>query len=284
MAMNEHGDGSLSPYFSFQQGFNVFPMAHKASVAVVIPARYGSTRFPGKPLALLAGKPMIQHVYERVRQASAVSKVLVATDDERILEAVKDFGGTAVLTSRKHLTGTDRAAEVAAELKEDVVVNVQGDEPLISPRAVDAAVEPLLGDASLQMSTLAHHLDGAWEMNDPDVVKVVCDAAGFAIDFFRRPEAGAGNRAQAAEVLRHIGLYGFRRAYLLKLAAMEPTRRERDVGLEQLRPLEDGCRIKVVASDYVCLGVDRPEDIERAERLIAAEADRLAQTEKEAQS
>jgi len=165
-------------------------------------------------------------------------------------------------------------AEVAAALDEDVVVDVQGDEPLISPQAVDAAIEPLLQDPGLLMTTLAHHLEGASELEDPDVVKVVCDCDGYAVDFFRRPAAG-GSPGSKVSVLRHVGLYGFRRAYLLNLAAMEPGRRERDLSLEQLRPLEDGCRIRVVKTDYRIVGVDRPEDIAKAERLLLAEKEAL---------
>jgi len=251
-------------------------MAEKPSAAAVIPARYGSTRFPGKPLALLAGRPMIHHVYDRVGRAKRIRRVIVATDDERILNVVKDFGGQAVLTAGEHPTGMDRVAEVAVGLDEDVIVDVQGDEPLISPRAVDAAVEPLLRDASLRMTTLAHHLDDTSELEDPDVVKVILDAEGFAVDFFRLPAAGPGSQPPAGEVLRHIGLYGFRRDYLLELTAMEPARRERTLSLEQLRPLENGCRIRVVTTDYRIVGVDRPEDIAKAERLLRTEKEALS--------
>ncbi len=259
-------------------------MIEKLSAAAIIPARYGSTRFPGKPLALLAGQPMIQHVYERVRRAERIRRVIVATDDERILRAVKDFGGAAVITAREHATGTDRVAEVAAGLDEGVIVDVQGDEPLISPQAVDAAVEPFLQDSGLQMTTLAHRLDDASELEDPDVVKVIRDRDGYAVDFFRRPVrvAGGASQLRGGEVLRHVGLYGFRRTYLLKLAALEPSGRERELSLEQLRPMEHGCRIRVVETDYRIVGVDRPEDIEKAERLLIAESERLKQTEKEA--
>jgi len=250
-------------------------MIERLSTAAVIPARYGSTRFPGKPLALLAGRPMIQHVYERVGRARWVRRVIVATDDERILRVVKGFGGEAVLTSGEHLTGTDRVAEAAAGLDIDVVVNVQGDEPLISPQAVDAAIEPLLQDPELQMTTLAHRLDDASELKDPDVVKVIRGGDGFALDFFRRPEVDMASKAESGEILRHIGLYAFRRPYLLELAALEPTRRERDLNLEQLRPLENGCRIRVVETDERIVGVDRPEDIAKAERLLLAEKEAL---------
>jgi len=259
-------------------------MIEKSSAAAVIPARYGSTRFPGKPLAPLAGRPMIRHVYERVGRAARIGRVIVATDDERILKAVEDFGGTAVITSGEHATGTDRVAEVAAGLSEEIVVDVQGDEPLISPQAVDAAVEPLLQDPGLQMSTLAHPLDDISQLENSDAVKVIRDRDGYAVDFFRRPPADSKVQLRGGETLRHVGLYAFRRAYLLELAAQEPARRERELSLEQLRPLEDGCRIRVIRTDYRIVGVDRPEDIEKAEKLLAAEAGRLTQPEKEALS
>jgi 3-deoxy-manno-octulosonate cytidylyltransferase (CMP-KDO synthetase) len=262
----------------------------------VIPARFESSRFPGKPLARLAGKPMVQHVYERVRAAALVSDVLVATDDERIMEAVERFGGQAVMTSGEHPSGTDRVAEVAGTSDAGVMVNVQGDEPLIRPRVVDLAIEPLLGDETLKMATLAHPFadPNAADLGDPDVVKVIVDPEGYALDFLRtldrtgsvRGDPGAGPREDrpGSRVLRHIGLYAYRRSFLLQLAALEPTERELALGLEQLRPLEHGCRIRVMETDYDCVGVDRPSDLERAERLLAAEAERLKKTKKEALS
>jgi 3-deoxy-manno-octulosonate cytidylyltransferase (CMP-KDO synthetase) len=246
-------------------------MLEEISVVAVIPARYGSTRFPGKPLALLAGKPMIQHVYERVRRSSLVSDVLVATDDQRILRAVEQFGGKAILTSPDHPSGTDRVGEVAAGLDAGVVVNVQGDEPLIDPQVVDQAVRPLLQDASLQMTTLAHKLESSVDMANPDVVKVRIDKEGFARSFFRLPEAETGDGSAGDHVLKHVGLYAYRRPYLLELIAMQPTEQERALGLEQLRALEHGCRIKVVVTEYGCLGVDRPEDLKRAELILSAQ-------------
>jgi 3-deoxy-manno-octulosonate cytidylyltransferase (CMP-KDO synthetase) len=244
-------------------------MTQKLSVAAVIPARFASSRFPGKALAPLAGKPMIQHVYERVKRASRVSEVLVATDDERIRRAVVQFGGRAAMTSADHASGTDRVAEVAAGLDADVVVDVQGDEPLIDPRVVDQAVEPFFDDSSLQMSTLGHRIVDPGELQNRDVVKVRIDAEGYARDFFRLPEAGPDGAAD--RVLKHIGLYAFRRPYLLKLAALEATVRERALGLEQLRALENGCRIKVVETEYGSLGIDRPHDLERAEMMLSAQ-------------
>lgn len=245
-------------------------MNKELSVVAIIPARYRSTRFPGKPLALLAGRPMIQHVYQRVQEAALVSRVIVATDDERIRRAVSAFGGQAKLTSPGHLCGTDRVAEVAAGLDAQVVVNVQGDEPLISPGAIDQAIAPLLEDASLKMVTLAHQLEGPGQLADPDVVKVAVDQEGFAVDFFRRPESAPSSLKGEWRVLKHVGLYAYRRDYLLELAGMEPTDGEQHQHLEQLRALERGGRIKVVETMYRSQGVDRPEDLERAEKMLAA--------------
>lgn len=243
-------------------------MSEKPTIVAIIPARYDSSRFPGKPLALLAGKPMIQHVYERTRGCPLVSQVVVATDDQRIYQAVEEFGGRVVMTSPEHPSGTDRVAEVAAGLDAELVVNVQGDEPLITPHVIDQAIEPLLEDSSLPMSTLAHRLDGHEDLDNPDVVKVRTDQEGYAVDFFRRPDPDTGGRATQGRLLRHIGLYVYRRQHLLKLAALEPTARELTLGLEQLRPLESGLRIKVVQTEYISHGVDRPRDLERAERIL----------------
>lgn len=243
-------------------------MSKQMSVVVVIPARYGSSRFPGKPLALLAGKPMIQHVYEQAQRASLISDVVVATDDGRIGRAVEQFGGKAVLTSPDHTSGTDRVAEVAAGLDAEVVVNLQGDEPLIRPEVIDQAVQPLLEDPSLQMATLAHRINGPHDLQNPDVVKVCTDDQGYALSFSRSRDWDKDERGTGSYILKHVGLYAYRRLYLLNLAALEPTAREKALGLEQLRPLEHGCRIKVVETEYVSHGVDRPNDLERVERIL----------------
>jgi len=243
-------------------------MSKKMSVVVVIPARYGSSRFPGKPLALLAGKPMIQHVYERARRSSLISDVVVATDDQRIGRAVEQFGGKAVMTSPSHLSGTDRVAEVASKLAADVVVNVQGDEPLIRPEVIDQVVRPLLEDSSLQMVTLAHRIEDPDDLENPDVVKVCIDQESYALSFSRSADLEKSEGSSPSHILKHVGLYAYRRPYLLGLAALEPTARERSSDLEQLRPLEHGCRIKVVETEYVSHGVDRPQDLERAERIL----------------
>lgn len=249
----------------------------------MIPARYASSRFPGKPLALIAGKPMIQHVYERARQARCVDAVIVATDDARIVAAVEACGGQAVLTSPAHPTGTDRIAEVAAQTPCDIVVNVQGDEPGIAPAAIDALVQPLLDDPTLVMSTLARPLRQVAELLTPHVNKVVVDRAGYALYFSRAPIpydraawpqaphllAAAGQMPLIPPACQvHMGLYAYRRTFLLQLAHLPQTPLEQLEQLEQLRVLEHGYRIRVVSTTYESVGVDTPEDVARAERLL----------------
>ncbi len=256
---------------------------HLESV-VVIPARYGSTRFPGKPLALIAGRPMIQHVYERACRAQLVDRVMVATDDTRIVEAVHAFGGQAVLTSPTHPSGTDRVAEVAAQLACEIVVNVQGDEPCIAPQAIDALIKPLRADPALAMTTLAHPLRHIEELLTPHVVKVVIDRASNALYFSRAPipyDRHAWPRAPHLLAMsgiacavpsgcyRHVGLYAYRRACVLRLAQLPQTPLERVEGLEQLRALEHGYRIRVVLTDYESIGVDTPADIAQVEQWLA---------------
>lgn len=251
---------------------------------VMIPARYASSRFPGKPLALIAGKPMIQHVYERARQARGVDAVLVATDDARIVAAVEACGGQAVLTAPTHPTGTDRLAEVAAQMACDIVVNVQGDEPGIAPAAIEALVQPLRDDPALVMSTLARPLRDVAELLTPNVTQVVVDRAGYALYFSRAPiPYYRAAWPQAPQVLAaagttpvippncqvHIGLYAYRRTFLLHLAQLPQTPLEQLEQLEQLRVLEHGYRIRVVSTTYESVGVDTPEDVARAERLLA---------------
>ncbi len=252
---------------------------------VVIPARYASSRFPGKPLALIAGRPMIQHVYERARRARLVDEVIVATDDPRIVAAVEACGGQARLTSPTHPTGTDRIAEVATQLACEIVINVQGDEPGIAPEAIDAMVQPLLEDTTIPMSTLSRPLRDVAELLTPNVTKVVVDLQGYALLFSRAPipyDRQAWPRAPqllAAEGLTpaippgcavHMGLYAYRRDFLLRLAQLPQTSLEQLEQLEQLRVLEHGYRIRVVPTTYESVGVDTPADIARAERLLAA--------------
>jgi 3-deoxy-manno-octulosonate cytidylyltransferase (CMP-KDO synthetase) len=251
---------------------------------VIIPARYASSRFPGKPLVPIAGRPMIQHVYERAARARLVDAVLVATDDQRIVEAVQASGGQAVLTASTHATGTDRIAEVAAQLTCDIVVNVQGDEPGIAPEAIDAMVQPMLEDPAMRMATLARPLRDVAELLTPHVNKVVVDRSGYALYFSRAP-IPYDRRAwpEAPQLLAaagtlppippgchvHMGLYAYRRDFLLQLAQLPQTPLEQVEQLEQLRVLEHGYRIRVVLTTYESVGVDTPADVARAERLLA---------------
>jgi len=233
----------------------------ESSVLAIIPARFDSTRFPGKALADLAGRPMIEHVYRRAASATRVHGTIVATDDLRIAQAVVSFGGAAVMTRADHASGTDRIAEVAAALPCRVIVNVQGDEPLIEPNTIDAAVEPLLTDAALEMSTLSRPFADAEEFTSRHVVKVVTDLRSRALYFSRAPLPAA--RA-------HIGLYAYRRDVLLRLAALPQAPLEQAESLEQLRALSNGIAIRVVETRHRSVGVDTPDDLERVRQLLMA--------------
>lgn len=230
-------------------------------VTGIIPARYNSTRFAGKPLVDIAGKPMIQHVYERAVQAAVLDDVLVATDDERIYTRVEEFGGKAVMTSPDHATGTDRLAEAAAGLDSDLIVNIQGDEPLLAPESIEQAVLPLLKDTSVVMGTLKCRIDDTREISDPNVVKVVTDQNGYALYFSRSPIPYP--REGEPVYYKHIGLYVYRKDFLLRFASLPPTPLEQLEKLEQLRALENGYRIKVVETDHPAIGVDTPADLEK---------------------
>jgi 3-deoxy-manno-octulosonate cytidylyltransferase (CMP-KDO synthetase) len=244
-------------------------------VVVIIPARYESTRFPGKPLADLHGQPMIQRVYERARATRGVDRVLVATDDARIRAAVDGFGGDVAMTSPAHRTGTDRIAEVAAGLDADVIVNVQGDLPLLDPAMVDAAVAPLQADAGLPMATIKTALRTREERDNPNVVKVVTDRDGYALYFSRSPLPYDRDGALGAGLgYKHIGLYAYRREFLLSFARLAPTPLERAEQLEQLRALEWGFRIKVAEVAAASIEVDTPRDLDRAREQLAARAQR----------
>src|SRR5437016_8387719 len=210
-------------------------------IVAVIPARFASTRFPGKPLADIDGRSMIEHVYRRASLASSVGEVIVATDDLRIATRVNEFGGRVRLTKATHQSGTDRLAEIVAGMDVDIVVNVQGDEPLIDPRAIDQVVAPLLADSSIQMSTLYKRITQPAELIDNNVVKMVVDRGGFAMYFSRAPIPHVRDpRGGWPPLYRHIGLYAYRRNALLVLASLEPTPLERAEALEQLRALEIG--------------------------------------------
>jgi 3-deoxy-manno-octulosonate cytidylyltransferase (CMP-KDO synthetase) len=233
------------------------------SVAAVIPARFQSTRFPGKPLALIMGKPMLQWVYEGVRQARSLNRIVIATDDRRIFEAALSFGAEAAMTSADHTSGTERAAEVAANLADDIVVNVQGDEPLITGEAIDLLVSGIAG-SGMMMSSLMVRVTDLGLMRDPHIVKVVTDESGNALYFSRAPLP-----YQATDFFyQHIGIYAYRRNYLLALARLTPTRLERHENLEQLRVLEHGDRIRMVEIDRPTLSVDTPQDIIKVETFL----------------
>ncbi len=232
----------------------------------VIPARYASSRFPGKPLADLRGRPLVQHVYERARRSKTLARVVVATDDLRIRDAVVAFGGEVQLTGLHHPSGTDRVAEVAASLSCEIVVNIQGDEPLIEPPMIDEAVSPFFVESDLIMGTVCRRLEKEEEWQSPHVVKVVRDRRGFALYFSRTPIPYARVQGRHS-YYKHIGLYVYRREFLLTLASLAPTPLEETEQLEQLRALEYGYPIRVVETKYDSIGVDTPEDLERITRI-----------------
>jgi 3-deoxy-manno-octulosonate cytidylyltransferase (CMP-KDO synthetase) len=250
----------------------------ESSVLAVIPARFHSTRLPGKILADIAGKTMIEHVYRRAAAASCVHAVLVATDDDRIAQAVRSFGGVALMTRADHPSGTDRIAEAISSLPCRAVVNVQGDEPLLEPETIDAAVAPLLADASVEMSTLSRRFTNRAEFESPNVVKVVTNNAGDALYFSRSPIPASGPSVPSAALATsapsvaraHIGLYVYRRETLLKLAAAPAVPLELEESLEQLRALALGIRIRVVETRHTAAGVDTPDDLERVRQMMMA--------------
>jgi 3-deoxy-manno-octulosonate cytidylyltransferase (CMP-KDO synthetase) len=244
-----------------------------ARVVAIIPARYESTRFPGKALAEISGKPMIQHVYERAARAQAVSRVVVATDDRRIQSAVESFGGEVAWTKSTHESGTDRVAEVAAGLTDAIIVNVQGDVPFLEGSMIDACITPLGADAALPMSTVKTRIDDVETLKNPNVVKVVCDRDGNALYFSRSvlPHARDG-RVDFSLTFKHIGLYAYRRDFLLAFARLAPTPLERAERLEQLRALEWGYRIRVTEVPAASIEVDTPADLERARAFAGATA------------
>ena len=235
----------------------------------IIPARYRASRFPGKPLAQIAGRPMLQHVIEGARRAKRLRDVFVATDDERIAAAAKAVGAKAVMTSPDHPTGTDRLAEAAAKLDDAIVVNIQGDEPLIEGFVIDAAVEALEADAEAEMSTVVHPLEAA-ALGDPNRVKVVLDRAGRALYFSRAPIPFHRADAKPPRWLQHVGLYAYRRDFLLRFVGLAQGEAERAEGLEQLRALEHGFRIRCAVIDgWQSVPVDVPADVARVEAALA---------------
>jgi 3-deoxy-manno-octulosonate cytidylyltransferase (CMP-KDO synthetase) len=233
-------------------------------VIAVVPARYGSSRLPGKALAEIDGVPMVVRVWRQASKARVPGRVLVATDDERIANAVRSAGGEPVMTSSAHQSGTDRIAEVADRIAADIYLNVQGDLPFLDPADLDALAAPMCADPLINMATLATPIMGPEEWSNPNVVKVVCDAKGNALYFSRSPIPLARDGGIPAQALRHIGVYAYRRDFLLKFAALGPGVLERIEKLEQLRALENGYNIRVVVSVAPSLEVDTAEDLARA--------------------
>jgi 3-deoxy-manno-octulosonate cytidylyltransferase (CMP-KDO synthetase) len=227
----------------------------------VIPARYASSRFPGKALATLAGKSMLEHVYDRANMARYLTSIIIATDDQRIFNEARRFGAPVRMTRGDHLSGTDRVAEVASAENAEMIVNVQGDEPLIDPGAIDAAVLPLLDEPSISMGTLKKKIEDPREIGDPNVVKVVTDRFENALYFSRSTIGGP-------TFYKHIGLYVYRRDFLLRYSDLPVGPLERAERLEQLRALENGFKIRVIETEYESLGVDTPEDLARVSKLF----------------
>lgn len=234
----------------------------------VIPARYASSRFPGKSLARIASKSMLQHVFERASAARYLSRVLIATDDQRIYDEARRFGAPVRMTRPDHLSGTDRVAEAASAEAGEIVVNIQGDEPLIDPAAIDAAILPLAGDPSIPMGTLKKRIEDPREIGDPNVVKVVTNREGNAIYFSRSTIPHP--RETGVMHYKHVGLYVYQKDFLLGYSGMPVGPLERAERLEQLRALENGHSIRVVETDYESFGVDTPEDLERVSSLFEA--------------
>ncbi|MFC2172993.1 3-deoxy-manno-octulosonate cytidylyltransferase [Acidobacteriota bacterium] len=240
----------------------------------IIPARYASSRFPGKPLATLHGRPMIEVVYKRALQAQYLDGVVVATDDDRIFDAVRKFGGEAVMTSPDHPSGTDRAAEVTKNTEAEMVVNIQGDEPLIRPDQIDALIDALRRDQGCDMATLMTPITSREEFESPDVVKVICDQDGYAIYFSRSPvphgvdPVNPETSSAFSGPYKHIGIYAYRREFLFWLTDTEPTPLERTEKLEQLRVLEHGHKIRAILTPHDTVSVDRPEDLEKVARML----------------
>lgn len=239
-----------------------------AKVAIIIPARYASTRLPGKPLIKIHDKTIIQWVYERACQSKLAQEVIVATDDERIYQSVKEFGGQVKMTASSHQSGSDRIAEIAKENPDlEIIVNVQGDEPLIIPESIDRAINALISDKNADISTLIREITDNEEVLNPNVVKVVTDNNGKAL-YFSRAAIPYERESGQTKFYAHIGLYAYRRQSLLKMTQLEQTNLEKAECLEQLRALQSGMSIKTVVVDYKPIGIDTPEDVEEFKRYL----------------
>jgi 3-deoxy-manno-octulosonate cytidylyltransferase (CMP-KDO synthetase) len=239
----------------------------------VIPARFASSRFPGKVLAKIASKTMLHHVYERANMATYLTSTIIATDDQRVYDAARGFGARVRMTRSDHLSGTDRVAEVASAENAEIIVNIQGDEPLIDPAAIDASILPMVHEPGVMMSTLKKRIEDPREIGDPNVVKVVTNREGEAIYFSRCPipyERDGTRTKMSVPHYKHIGLYVYERDFLLGYSALPVGPLEQAERLEQLRALENGFRIRVVETEYESLGVDTPEDLQRVARLFEA--------------
>ncbi|MBI4355715.1 MAG: 3-deoxy-manno-octulosonate cytidylyltransferase [Candidatus Omnitrophica bacterium] len=239
------------------------------SVLGVIPARYGSTRLPAKPLAMIGGQSLIRRVYEQAKQAKRLTRLVVATDDQRIVEAVQQFGGTAVMTRQDHASGTDRVAEVArSQADAQLVINIQGDEPLMRPEMIDRLVDAMEKEATVPMGTLMTLVKDPAALNNPNVVKVIVDRQGFAL-YFSRSAIPYQRKVEGQPVYyKHLGIYAFRRDFLLKFTQLPPTKLEQAESLEQLRALEHGYRIKVVETSFDTVSVDTADDVKQVEKLL----------------
>lgn len=237
----------------------------------VIPARFGSSRLAGKPLKDICGKPMIQHVFDRAKQSNLLTDVIVATDDQRIVDAVLAFGGKAQMTSIEHMNGSSRIAEVARMQNCDVIVNIQGDEPLINPLLIDEAISALINDENVSVSTLCRKIEDPNDYNNPNVVKTVFDLNGYALLFSRFPIPFPRHK-EGLVVYEHIGIYCYRPDFLLDYVSWTPSPLEKIESLEQLRILEHGYKIRVVntKTEYKGLSVDTQEDLEKVRKIVSA--------------
>ncbi len=236
-------------------------------ISVIIPARYASTRFEGKPLADILGKPMIYHVYHRAIKSRIADEIIVATDDERIRKCVDDFGGKAVLTSSKHETGTDRIAEVSRKLDSDIIVNVQGDEPLLDPEMISQVVEPIIKDKSVNVVTLANRISDPADFIDVSNVKVVFDMFNNVL-FMSRAAIPYPKTRQNYRVYKQVGIYAFRRDYLIAFSSMKQTALETIEGIELLRVIENGHKLKVAVTEHSTFSVDTPSDLAEVRKMI----------------